>query len=164
MCLAIPFFIIGHEVRLRERIIEFPLKRLPNYYKLVLFLICFLLLFLISDANGVPFMVSCKYGNNIMLFFLSGFIGTLMIMLLSMTLESTNGKLLKTLSKGTILILALQMPLVRAIAKICNIFGISNVANDDYFTFVSSIIILIMFYPIILFCKKYIPCLLGYRK
>ena len=160
--LALPFYMIGNLCK-GSGLLSYIRLNSGFITKISLSIIAFIVVLFVSMYNGVPMLVECYYGKDIFAFFLVSLSGTFAIYSLSCFLNNRSGNILKTLSSGTIIILAFQMPIIRLMEKICNIYN-SQLLNNDYLTFVSSILILLMFYPIIALVQKYFPILMGYRK
>lgn len=118
--------------------------------------------YLAAYYNGVATIIVSDYGRFLFLFFLLGVTGTLMVLLCSqfiisrITHDSLN-KVIMTLSIGTIIILGFHMHFV----KLFNTFMVTYSLDRDIYCYPFSMIILILFIPIIKIIRTYIPVLIG---
>lgn len=103
--------------------------------------------------NGPVWMYRCLYGNNLGYFLLGSLCGTLMVFAFSKLFLDKPFKLVTTISEGSIIILALHMQLV--------LIGLHYPVGYGYY--LESALIMLIFVPIIKFCQKRLPILVGYR-
>lgn len=159
-----PFFFIGYFLRYK---FEDSIQNLSdtigiNRWSVVSIFSLIVFTYLISIYNGMPHMFNGKYGHSIVLFLLAGCLGTIALSLFCMIIaKKITFNLVLLYSKGSIIILAWQILFLFFI----NIFGQSfSQLHDDIVTFTLTIIIYILFIPVLSFVSKYCPILLGYRK
>lgn len=113
----------------------------------------------LSYKNGVATVVIADYGENIILFYILGGTGSIMLILISkLKTIFKNWTWVRTLSIGSILVLGFHMHFVRLFRGV--IFKELNVPSD-YGCYIASVIILISFIPISSFAMKYVPFLIG---
>jgi len=153
-CLAFPFFVGGGVFRVFYERIDFSLSR-KYYFLLMVFGI--LMVVLVQELNGTPWMFKAVYGNDLLLFFTGGLAGTIVVYVISRMLESYNLKYVQTLSNGLILILGFQLIALKFYFVLPENY--TNVLTDYFAAF----IILLAFIPVIKFAESYFPIILGYR-
>lgn len=160
--LALPFFLLGNFCRYKIDVEKIN-SNMSYSKRVLLFLATFLLTGVTSFNNGSTMLVSGYYGKSLLFLLLGSVCGITMIWILSMILNKISSLSLKTLSDGTILILAFQMPFVRLVSKLLNMAGMPQYAHHDMVTFVAAIIIMILFLPVSKIVNRYIPAMMGYR-
>ena len=146
--LAYPFFMIGSLLRpYRDE-----LNKLSSVICIGMFLLMGTVVYFCGYYNGMVNMYMCSYGRNILLFFVGGIAGTVMLYALS---KLTHGgyKYVKTISIGSIIILGFHGHFINTI----RIFF----SNPCYLDFLFAFLILVLFIPIILLSSMYFPCLIG---
>jgi fucose 4-O-acetylase-like acetyltransferase len=162
--LAYPFFSLGYFFKVTApKFIEkyFIENKAKNVlYKFFLSTIVFFIIIFLCKINGRIDINIFNYGRNIILFYITAILGVFMVINIS-TIFIKENILIKTISNGTILILAYHgyasAPIIRLIgmyAKELNIF----IAIP-----VSLVSTLIMIFPIII-AKKYFSIIMGRRK
>lgn len=158
--MAIPFFLFGLYCK-RWLLAQMKWKWLVFFLIPIWYFLCYI--------NGRTDINTCNYGSNLCLFYICGVCGSLIILsFCQLFVENVNccSRMnlggIKTYSSGTFLIMGF------------NLFAISY-ATDLWFLLFPSInisipigciigiIILVAFYPLIFFCKKRIPAIIGYR-
>ena len=158
--ISIPYFIMGiylRNINYMDNIKNYTTKKL-NF----LFVLIFFIQYFLSYYNGVANMVINDYGKSILLFYVLGMSGSIMIFIISIIIERSSisqlyGSIIKTISSGTILILGFHMIFVRIFMCLFKLTFIEK----DIFCYPASIIILLLFIPIIIFTHKHIPVLIG---
>lgn len=127
---------------------------------------CFaIIIYSISEVNGIAYMYLCSYGESMLLFIIGSQLGILMMVMISSLLEVFHKKKIVVLSSGTILMLGFQSHFFRLLTAILVKLGIGrDFWTFDILTFIGSIGIVVAFYPIILFAKRYCSILMGMRK
>ena len=149
--LAFPFFLTGFWLRKRKNELNEMHKPVAEIIVLVA---CLAIVILCGKYNSLVKMYINGYDDNIILFFLGGYAGTIMIFIISKWLNRFKFNGVITISKGTILILGFHMYfLIHLVRKIS--------AEASYMDIVWSLVVVILFIPIILFTEKYIPLLMG---
>ncbi len=145
-----PFFIVGYALRYwREEISNYK----PNKYTFCWIVVSLLLVFLCGHHHEQVFMVFCGYGDNFLLFLLGGLAGSAFIYFLSKLLENLRWRLITDISLGTILILGFHGYFVIVFRSI--------LGTSSPFDFLFSILIVLLFVPIIRFCQFYFPLIMG---
>ena len=146
---------IGYWLRdLRE---AFNNYRVHSVSACIALLVCALLVFICGYKHTSVFLFLCGYGDSIILFLLGGMAGSACVYIISQLVAQVSSAKVQTLgsliSQGTILILGFHMPLVRFLRR----FEITNDIQAAAF----SILIVLLFVPVIMLCKKYAPIVMG---
>lgn len=99
------------------------------------------------------------------LFMIGSLAGIWMMVIVNRWLEKFSSDVIAVLSSGTILMLGFQSHFFRLLAVVLQKLDITReLWSFDLSTLVGSLAIVIAFYPIILFVKRYCPILMGMRK
>jgi len=107
-----------------------------------------------DDINSKPSINWCKWGNNFILYVISGISGSVMIFSLSRLISDFKSNIILNLSNGTMLILAFNYFFIQFFKGI--------IKSDNFFIAVLfSLFIMFLCYIIILLSKKYLPILLD---
>lgn len=171
LLLAYPFFFIGNlcantgSLWLKNRLVQItpPTKRTALQSLIVIALA--LVVYCISRVNGIAYMYQGAYGENMALFLIGSLVGIWMMVIVSQWFEKLFQEKIAVLSSGTILMLGFQSHFFRLLTAVLHKVGItSELWSFDVLTLLGSIAIVIAFYPIILFVKRYCPILMGMRK
>ena len=109
---------------------------------------------LCSQYNGCVLMVNHEFGGNIFYFLIGSICGIVLVYILARMLEGINWHPIIDLSTGMILILGFQM---QFIILICRYIRIS----EGIETLIASVIVMLIFIPIIKLTEKYCPYLMG---
>lgn len=118
-----------------------------------------ILQYILSYINGVATVVIADYGKNIMLFYILGVNGSIMLILLTkLNFIFRKCEWIKVLAMGSILVLGFHMHFVNLFRNI--VFKELNIPSDIG-CYLASIIILMLFVPIIYVIQKYVPFLIG---
>lgn len=156
--IGLPFFILGFYCKKNKNLLKIPNKRTL----LSVFIISTIILILINKIQGRVDISGCGMGKYPILYFVASIIGCMMVFSFSQLFNDLSNKLLKTLSTGTLLILAFHPQIfnyiIRFDFKIFSFFEINILTNT-----VNSIITLIIFYYPIILVMKYCPILIGNR-
>lgn len=147
---AYPFFVMGHLVKAGG----FAEKPLPWWACIAGMLLSTAALFFIVQANGEVFLYRFIFGNHLALCLLGGMAGTALLFFVSKLLDFPVGWI-RTLAVGSVVTLGFH----RYLIVLYRHFIDKNPAD----ILVASAILLI-FIPIIRFCIKYVPWLVGNRK
>lgn len=118
-------------------------------------IICVCIVYMCYEFNGPTWMYDNYYGNYIVLFFIGSISGSLLLFTISKFLSSVNGKYILNLSIGNILILGLH-PIAITILQNIPLFY-----KPSWWMYLGAAIIMVLFYPIIVLFKHYLPILLG---
>lgn len=149
--LCMPFFLIGVFLK--------PLKSVFNslYNYLIeglLFVISLALVILCGNYNGYVWMYLNGYGNNYALYIIGGMAGACMLYTVSMWLSRLPYRhIAMSLSEGSILVIGLHIIIVRRLTELPQRFW-----QEDLFF---SIMVLLLFIPLIQLSKRFFPILLG---
>lgn len=151
--MAYPFFGTGLIVR------EFIHKRHRFINNILVFIVLLVMTLLVSHINGRVDMNTLNYGSSLFWFYICGIIGSLCVISLSKVVNRIPS-FVKITSSGTILILGFNL-LAISIVKIIyeQFFNIDSWSS--IIGVATGTVILIAFYPIILFCSRYFNCILG---
>lgn len=151
---CMPFFLIGLFLK--------PLKlwfnEIHNYLlETCMFITSIITVVLCGHYNGYVWMYLNGYGSNYVLFILGGMAGAMMLYVISLWLSRLPYRnTVQTLSKGSILIIGLHIIIVRRLTVLPDRIWIED--------FMYSILILLMFVPIIRVAELFFPLILGQHK
>lgn len=152
--LALPFFVIG-----------FKSKKLIYKIKKCHFLVALFVTLSVNWLNGRVDIDLTDFGNNILLFYVGGLSGTIMIFAFAKILDAFRTesiiRFITIYSNGTLLVVAYNIIAIYTICKIAKYF-VGDV--NSFVGFVLGVLIFLMFYPAILFCTKYCPIVIGLKK
>lgn len=99
------------------------------------------------------------------LFMIGSLAGIWMMVIVNRWLEKFSSDVIAVLSSGTILMLGFQSHFFRLLAVVLQKLDITReLWSFDLSTLVGSLAIVIAFYPIFLFVKRYCPILMGMKK
>ena len=163
--LAYPFFIIGNS--LRDKDILQRLVTSARQYRYVAALAAALLIavtYIVGTQNGQAKLYMGQYANNIVLFAIGALTGSMAVFVLSALLDGVRLKITRVISSGTIVILVFHRELLHPLLKEIGKTDTSSLLTVNTLVFVSAIIVVMAFYPIILLVKRFIPIVLGRRK
>lgn len=147
---AYPFFIIGHYFQTwKQQIASYKIGK----GTIIWILTCLFIVFLCGHKHKYVYLYNCGYGDNIFLFLVGGVAGSALIFFVSKVLERIHWKAITDISIGTTLILGFHF---HFIAIFRHFFKTSSIA-DALFT----IIIVLLFVPIIRLCAAYVPIVMG---
>ena len=145
-----PFFIIGHFLRgWKTKLSCYQV----NIYTFCWIVISLFIVFLCGHNHKYVYLYKCGYGDNFILFLIGGLSGSMFIFLISKLLEKIHWSMITDISIGTTLILGFHMHMIFIIRHYFNTASIAD--------FIFSIIIVLIFVPIIRFCKSYVPIIMG---
>ena len=150
-----PFYMIGYWLRnLRETFNKYHTQSVSAY---IILIACALIVFYCGHNHSVVKLYICGYGDSIILFLLGGMAGSACVYIISKFLVRVKYAKVQNfnsvVSQGTILILGFHMPLVNFLRR----FEITSDIQAAAF----SILIVLLFVPIIMLCKKYAPIVMG---
>lgn len=150
---AIQFYSIG--AIFKNKILN--LNKISYKYVILLFIISYISWY----YNGLIDMRTLRYGNSIMLFYLSAFSGIGFIIYLIKNLNIYN-LFLDFIGKNTLIILAYHMSCMIFIKFILILIGIKSINdNSVIYSVIYSVVQIILCVPIILILNKYFPNLVG---
>ena len=155
--LAFPFFAIGFLLSsFKKRICTLPI----NLITTLLFCLSIILIYVCGKNNGLVYLYMCSYGNRLILCLLGGVAGFYSLLYLSRLCEILIGikTAIETLGQGTIIILGLHIILMSLLTDLRSaLLGLEN----GYDLYLLSLVILLAFIPINIFCKRFFPILCG---
>lgn len=123
-------------------------------------LIIFVALIVFNYYNGRVDINTCQIGNSLLLFYLNGMFGTICVFQIARYLQL--GNKISLIASGTIIILGFNLLMIKY-AKVVWNFIFSSIPITSLVGILLASVILAVFIPIILFCKKHFKCILGYR-
>lgn len=149
--LCMPLFLIGRMLQELKTI----LNSLHHFVvEGVLLVLAVSLVWFCGQYNGFVWMYLCDYGSSYILFIIGGMAGTLLLYILSLWLSRLPYRsMVTTLSQGSILVVGLHIIFVRRLTELPN-----RVWGEDL---LYSLLILILFIPIVKLTKRFFPLLLG---
>lgn len=130
------------------------IPKLTGIRATMLILICSLVVLTVGIYNGPNFMYNNEYGRNILLFFIGGLAGTILVYVISSWLQNIQNKAVDIISRGTIIILGFHGWFV-LLNYLVNI--------DPLIKYIEAFSILVFFIPVILAAEKYCPVIMGKR-
>ena len=150
-----PFYMIGYWLRdFRETFNKYRTQSVSAY---IILIACALIVFYCGNDYSDVLLYICRYGDSIILFLLGGMAGSACVYIISKLVtqvSSTKVQVLGSLiSQGTILILGFHSPIVLFLKRL----GVANCFQTAAF----SILIVFLFVPVIMLCKKYAPVIMG---
>lgn len=163
--LAYPFFVIGNS--LRDKDILQRLVTSARQYRYGAALAAALLIavtYIVGTQNGQAKLYMGQYANNVGLFAVGALTGSMAVFVLSALLDGVRLKITRVISSGTIVILVFHRELLHPLLKEIGKTDISSLLTVNTLVFVSAVIVVMAFYPIILLVKRFIPIVLGRRK
>lgn len=163
--LAYPFFIIGNS--LRDKDILQRLVTSARQYRYGAALAAALLIavtYIVGTQNGQAKLYMGQYANNIVLFAIGALTGSMSVFVLSALLDGVRLKITRVISSGTIVILVFHRELLHPLLKEIGKTDTLSLLTVNTLVFVSAVIVVMAFYPIILLVKRFIPIVLGRRK
>lgn len=151
--LALPFYVIGFLIK------DYVLTPTYSYKKsLVVLLSCMLFTLFLSSHNGIVDINNCKYGNNLILFYLTGLLGSISIIELSRIKchYIRNGRFVSTMVIGATIIIGYSAYITCIIKKVIPILCDNNLGG-----LLIGILVMLILYPIVLMFKRFFPQVLG---
>lgn len=110
--------------------------------------------------NGRIDINSCNTGNSLILMYMNGVLGTLVIMRVSMHFVSCTS-IASVIASGGMLIVGFNQLAIIFAKKAWALLTAYPI--DEIVGLMLSIIITVVFYAVILFCQRYFKIILGYR-
>ena len=147
--MCIPFFFLGFWLQ-KTRAIPFEIK-----YGTFIWIVILSFAIWVSYINGRIDIIKCNFGHNITLFYFDSIVVSLSFLYLSMRYLNIGNKVIRHLSDGTFLIMAIHYVMIKPIRYLCGV--------NSYGIF-ESIIIMGICYCLILISKRYFPLLIGNKK
>ena len=128
-----------------------------HHVKYLYVFVCVGIVVLVEWLNGSPRMFNATYGRDLMLFIIGASAGTFGIYFITRFLPNRQSKNLVTLSNGMILILGFHQFLIKFYIAVPIVYR--NTVTD----YLIAAVILLMFIPVIKFCERFFPVILGLR-
>lgn len=144
--LSYPFFIIGLILRKYKEALN---NGFGRNKETLMFLITIIITSVCTYLNGNVWVYLNDYGNSFMLYIIGGISGTAIIYILSKWLDNIRLSVVTTISNGSIVILGLHYMLI----------GYTKITPS--LDFISALLLLLLFVPVIKLCEKYCPLVLG---
>lgn len=162
--LAYPFFATAFLIANYSNIVDYYLDADSIKKKISFFLVGAGILFGLQTLNplvGDVGVYNANYGNSILIFYISGFIGILSMLLIAQ-IYTYNINLIRTLSSGTLIILIFHGWISKVV-----LIGFNFSINDNWIrlelALLISIVTVLLHIPVINFIRKYLPFLNGGR-
>lgn len=163
--LAYPFFIIGNSLRDKDIVKRLVISaRQYRYGATFAAALLIAVTYIVGTQNGQAKLYMGQYANNIVLFAIGALTGSMAVFVLSALLDGFRLKITRVISSGTIVILVFHRELLHPLLKEIGKTDISSLLTVNTLVFVSAVIVVMAFYPIILLVKRFIPIVLGRRK
>lgn len=147
--LAMPFFTIGYLLRPKKE----RLSHITTFQSVLIFCIGLIGIWICGTYNDIVMLYRCSYGSSLLLCILGGICGTAVVYSLSWLLGSHLSRFTRIIGGGTIIILGLHVVLMLALDSWLHL--------DGYWLYLEALVILLVFYPVIIFSQKYIPVVYG---
>lgn len=145
-----PFFIIGYYLRnMKNKLSHYQANRYTAFWIVILLFV----VFLCGHNHKYVLLYICGYGDSLILYLIGGLAGSEFIFLISKLLEKFQWRIIKDISIGTTLILGFHMHIISFIRHFF--------CTASFMDLIFSIIIVLLFVPIIRFCKLHIPVIMG---
>lgn len=163
--LAYPFFIIGNSLRDKDILQRLVISaRQYRYGAALAAALLIAVTYIVGTQNGQAKLYMGQYANNIVLFAIGALTGSMAVFVLSALLDGVRLKITRVISSGTIVILVFHRELLHPLLKEIGKTDTSSLLTVNTLVFVSAVIVVMAFYPIILLVKRFIPIVLGRRK
>lgn len=148
--LAYPFYIMGFLLKIKKEV----LSKNSTLVDFLLACFCVPIVYLCGKYNGCAFMVNHEFGDSLLLFTLGSVAGVVLVYAIAQMLSKFKYNGIIDISNGTILILGFQLLFI---GLIYNIYKLNNI----FFVVLASVLIMMVFIPIIRIVEKYCPILMG---
>ena len=149
--LAYPFFIMGYFLENERKLLAIRKDKI----RMGLLMLCSAIgVYLCSQYNDCVWMVNHEFGGNIFYFLIGSICGIVLVYILARMLEDIKWHFIIDLSTGMILILGFQMQFITLICRYIHICG-------GVETLIASVIVMLIFIPIIKLAERYCPYLMG---
>lgn len=164
---AFPFFLIGQYISQKKYMqnicsqlcsINGERKILLTAFALLLFVITYF----VSEQNGQAKMYMNLYGNSLLLFTTAALTGSIALFCVSFLMDKLDCKFVRIISCGTIVILVFHRELLHPMLKWISQQNFDTITSDALMA-LSSIVVLVAFYPLLLIVKRVFPIVLGRR-
>ena len=112
-------------------------------------LVSLAVLYLSGRYHGAVWMFINDYGKNIVLFFTGGISGTVAVSVVARWLAGWRNVVVDSISTGSIVLLGLHFPVAKYLSSVTS------------YNFLAAVAIVLAFVPVIMFCERYIPWMIG---
>lgn len=154
--MAMPFYCVGMFLK------EYLLKENSDFTNIILLSVFSIITLFIYRQNGIVDINHCLYGDSLILFYLGGISGSLMIIFLT-KLHLLNfiksGGVIVTITAGAMLIIGYSQTISSMIRTL-----LPFLAGTTWGGMVIGLLTMAVSYPLILLAMRYFPAILGYRK
>lgn len=161
---ALPFFMLGNYLATNKffdkctaRIQQMDLKGW-----MLLFLSLIAVTYVVSYFNDSAKLYQGLYGNSLILFTIASLTGSCIVYILSVKLNDFNWKWMQISAIGTIVTLVFHRELLHPLIKWIDKTDM-GIIEENIALFLSSVLVLLAFVPIILLVKRVFPIVLGRR-
>lgn len=164
--LALPFFMLGYMISTNAHCVDEIVTWIKGKSKILIsfaFVALIALQFYVSQFNGDAWMFCGEFGNNVVMFYLFGILGTIAVFLISAMLDNLRYKFVALISVGSLVILQFHRDLYHPIGKLFKQLDL-GVADEALLTLLASMIVVMLFVPITMLLQKIFPVILGKRK
>ena len=162
--LTLPFFMLGNYLA-TGKYFETIISRLQSVnWSLwtLLLVICIAATYFIGYENDSAKLYEGHYGNSFPLFIIGALTGSAIVFLLSVRLNSFDSKIVRISSVGSIVTLVFHRELLHPLIKLIEESDI-DIVSANVALFLSSVLVLLAFVPIIMIVKRIFPIVLGRR-
>lgn len=162
---AWPFFFLGGLCRKKKEDVDWTVNKINTMNPFVFVLLIIVMIFFValtSHFNGFAKMYKSECGNDLLLFFIGGIIGTVMMFILSARLNRVKSKAVYLISIGTIVVLGFHRDLNHPLLKIVDSMDL-NIYTNGIATFLIATIVTLAFVPIVWIISRYLPIFIGKR-
>lgn len=158
--MAFPFFFLAHE--LKETVMREYNNKMLQFTPPILFVTTLFLMYY-NDRGSIP---SMEYANNVVVFYVQGIIGALFIVSIAKQFKvfGRYQSLASTLGGGTMVLLLFQPPFLLAAKWVYRLLMHPSHSAPYFPVFgaaVSSVVIMLLMYPLIKLINKHLPILNG---
>lgn len=158
--MSIPFIVFGIELSpFKAKVID---KR-GVFFISCFAIVCFLILFIANNYNGLIDMAWSSYGRNLAIFYVNGFIGSCALMALNKIVPPISSKIEEfctTISKGALLVIGFNLLFVMAFQTTAEKIIYPHPIHP-LIGIIIALVILYFFYWMTKFCQRYFQVILG---
>ena len=147
---SLPFILLGYIIKDKTDI-----SKINPYIVICMFILFIIITYIQGECN----ILNYKFGVSYIVFYINAVLGSFCLYYFCSKLH--NSKIIEVISKGTLLILALQFNLILAFRMLFSKMGIYEYFPNTIYPWVVSLFILAVCYYPIKFLLKHYPALLG---
>ena len=159
---AYPYFVLGYWFKVKN-IVKNVTEKLHDWRWNSSVAIASVATVLIASYNGIAYTYEGGVGKSLIIMVLCSLINILAMVIVSYAFQNFREQDIRTISKGSILILAFHLILVYPIARLIGHFLKDYPVIESLAFVIASLCICIVFIPLISFVHKYLPILMGRR-